>query len=110
MRAAAGVNRRRWLGCRFAVSQKKQIAMRKTEHVDAPKRTLAPESGHIVAFKSSGTTSRAAFFDPLTLVVRRTRSGAFSYPARAKGFRPQGIFKDLASRRRPQIGRRDEKE
>jgi hypothetical protein len=30
------------------------------EHVDAAPRTLAPESRHIVAFRLSGTTSRAA--------------------------------------------------
>jgi hypothetical protein len=47
-----------------------------TEHVDALARTLAPESRHIVAFKTSGTTSRAVVFDPLVAAVRRKRPGA----------------------------------
>ena len=49
-----------------------------TEHVDALARTLAPESRHIVAFKPSGTTSRAVVFDPLVATVRRKRPGALS--------------------------------
>ena len=51
-----------------------------TEHVDALARTLARESRHIVAFNSSGTTSRAVVFDPVVASVRRKRSGALFAP------------------------------
>ena len=50
------------------------------EHVDASARTLAPESGHIVVFGLSGTTSRAAVLIPRVHFVERKRSGAYIAP------------------------------
>jgi hypothetical protein len=51
-----------------------------TEHVDALTRTLAPESGHIVAFGLLGTTSRAAVLILYRPIVRRKRPGALAAP------------------------------
>jgi hypothetical protein len=77
MRAAISVNRF-WHTATPRSALKSHCDALVTEHVDALARTLAPESRHIVAFKLSGTTSRAVVFDPLVASVRRKRPGALS--------------------------------
>ena len=72
-----------------------------TEHVDAPQRTLAPESRHIVAFGLSGTTSRAAVLIPGVLVSGVHVRARSSRPAKVKGFCVLGFFRDLASQHGP---------
>ena len=78
MRAATGVNR-------SANDQAVNIRCRGRSHLQGLTernmwtplmRTLAPESRHIVASKTSGTTSRAVVLSHLVAGVRRKRSGA----------------------------------
>src|SRR6266480_5628150 len=63
MRAAISVNRSRGgqpAPLTFRCRGKSKCNPYMTEHVDAPTRTLAPDSRHIVASGLLGTTSRAA--------------------------------------------------
>src|SRR4051812_3833428 len=55
-------------------------------------RTLARESLRIVAFRLSGTTSRAAVLILSVLVLGVNARARFPCPARAKGFCRQGIL------------------
>src|ERR1700741_2407959 len=61
-----------------------------TEHVEAQRPTLAPESRHIVAFPSSGTTSRAADLTPEDLL--------FGVNVRARITRARRRLRDSARR------------
>src|SRR5215470_12991973 len=80
-----------------------------TEHVEARRPTLAPESRHIVAFLSSGTTSRAAKITPKYLLCGVNVRARITRARRGLRDSARRDFGDLASPAPPRLGRREAK-
>src|SRR5262245_26638096 len=80
-----------------------------TEHVEARRPTLAPESRHIVAFLSSGTTSRAAKITPKYLLCSVNVRARIIRARRGLRDSARWDFEALASSASPRFGRREAK-
>src|SRR5262245_18558539 len=80
-----------------------------TEHVEARRPTLAPESRHIVAFPSSGTTSRAAYLTPKYLFCSVNVRARITRARRGLRDSARRDFLDWPRTPPPQGGRREAK-